>query len=197
MSILLASWLGYQLCFMFNCQSANDFRSWLNHVLSSGKGWNTFLSSICKQSDPISGDIAHVNVAEIMPSSFACNLCDAVFLSIAALCTHNFRCHGYRNPARYFIKSNTCAACLTKFHHRDDVFRHLAYYRSKGCLQLLQRIYLPMSHGTVCELDDVAVVSKLDRAASRCPCTPPCKELGPLLHVDILDVRRRQLYQFE
>ena len=172
---------------------ATDLKSWLN-LVSDSKNWNRLLSSIVKHRDLVSNDVAIVDVSDSVISSFPCTSCDAVFASLSALCTHNYRVHHYRNPARYYIVHDTCAACLRKFHHRDDVFRHLAY-GNQQCLQLLQRIYLPMPHSAVCELDDAAVASRKDRAASRCPRPPPCKELRPLLHPDILQVRQ-QLYQF-
>ena len=128
-------------------------------------------------------------------SSFPCHICGAVFASLSALCTHNYRIHHYRNPARYYIVVHSaCAARLRKFHPCDDIFWHLAYGNPQS-LQLLQRIYMPMPHSTVCELDDAAVVSRKHRAASRCPRPPPCPELGPLLHPDIVH-ERPQFYSF-
>ena len=173
---------------------AMDLTPWLK-LLFEHTRWNEFLSSICRHCDPVCGEIADANVTDTFTSSLPCPTCGAVFANTSALCTHNYRCHGYRNRARYFIVHNTCAACLRKYHHRDDVFRHLAY-GNKRCLQLLQRIYSPLPHSTVCELDDAAVTSRKDRAASRCPRTPPCQEHGRLLHVHIVHIRRR-LYQFD
>ena len=125
----------------------------------------------------------------VVSSNFTCSECDASFNTVAALCTHNFRNHGYRNPARYFISdNNACPVCNRVFQHRDLAFKHLAY-DSKRCLALAQTIFNPMPHAQVVELDLQAVLIRKRIDTSQQPYVPPFRTHGPFVSHCLAEVR--------
>ena len=164
---------------------------WIERVNVYGKKWNSLLSIICSQCDP-SADaselIGNLHCSDIF-TCFTCTDCDTSFNTVASLCTHRFRCHGYRNPARYFISiNNACPVCDLVSHNLDDAFKHLAYNRPR-CLAVAQTLFHPISHAQVVELDLQAVKDRKRNANSRRPRMLPLKIYGPLVSSALADVR--------
>ena len=86
----------------------------------------------CGESDSEGTDSPH--------ETYTCFECNAQFDDPQSLGSHMFSIHDLRNPIRSKIGSTTCACCLTNFHIRYNLFKHVAY-RSPKC----KRFYVSQS----------------------------------------------------
>ena len=91
------------------------------------------------------------------------------------------------------MTGNVCAACLMKFSDRDKAVKHLAYSHDR-CLNLLQKLYVPLDDAVVTELDAASVAVRADSIRSRVPSAPACKLLGPLLHPDFVTINGKKQF---
>ena len=164
-------------------------KDWLRAIAGFGKKWNHLLSSLCHQRDLALATSSLGMPQTSIVSIHACQHCSSSFDTLAALRTHMFRHHGYRNPARYYIShDNTCAACLMSWTSRDDVFKHLAYGPNK-CLTLLQQVWDPIDHELAIALDAAAVEQRISVSKARTPRTPPVRLQGPRVSPCLAAVR--------
>ena len=75
----------------------------------------------------------HNVVPDFAPGMFECEHCPASFSTFQALCTHEFKRRSLVNVVHSYAISNTCRACLKRYHSRTELIHHLKYYRT-GCL---------------------------------------------------------------
>ena len=84
---------------------------------------------------------------------FACDECNAVFTSAAAVAVHQQRKHGHRMAVRRLVKDGGCRACGKFFHTRPRVLRHL-HMGNTDCWIWHCRRYKPMSQEETQQYDD-------------------------------------------
>ena len=95
-------------------EPATHVADWLHMVTTYGKRWNTLVSLLCRSRDPLSDGVA---CPPVIGSSVVevqrCLYCTFSSFDIAAMRTHMYRKHGYRNPARLYIASNNICAAMS------------------------------------------------------------------------------------
>ena len=81
---------------------------------------------------------AGLEIDDTQPTMFCCNQCDFVANTNQHLKIHMFLKHGVIHPAHLYIDDVICPVCLTYFHSRHRVLRHLMYRgKKRSCLDTL------------------------------------------------------------
>ena len=111
-----------------------------------------------------------------------CSFCGQLFGTPQKLCVHRANKHGVRSPIDAYAGSRTCRACLTNFHTRKRLLRHL-YHDSARCASTVQHLG-PLTEAELCQArQEAARFNSDNRASGRslAPHTLPAYRLqGPL-----------------
>ena len=131
-------------------------------------------------------DAFQEEAAAALDRTFVCAVCSSAWASEGDLRNHQHRAHGMFNESRRFIVSNMCLVCLTSFGNRNRLVHHYRSFPGRSCLEVLQKIYVPLSNETVSCLDAKALadVSKSVCKHSGKP-RPAIKLSGPRIAVEL------------
>ena len=150
-------------------------------TLELWKQFRTFQSDmrdICENFQ-VKWTLADVPRPESLP--FQCDQCTAVFASFKGLCSHAYQVHKVVNLVQKYTASNTCRACLRKYHSRTEVVHHLKYATSTCLIKLIATVPALTDDDLAEALETEKAQRRKQKAQERNPAPrfPVCLTAGP------------------